>query len=162
MTVHSSQKRGHSKSPETPSVLCLPKSCSAIGIVLATPDRNRVQPRSFRRSRLNLPASNKPAPKPIAPRVAAIRAISGTVTLLVPEILIMVLPSKTPTHLRYRVRPLNPFTLHRRSERRSRHALLCAEWTIRNRLLPRRSGDCVWSESQCYGNCYPWCFELRK
>jgi len=30
----------------------------------------------------DFPASNKPAPKPIAPRVAAINAISGTVMLL--------------------------------------------------------------------------------
>src|ERR1051325_7858262 len=61
----------------------------AIGIVLANPDKNSVQPSIFRRSRLNLLASSKPAPNPIAPRVAAIRAISGTVTLFGSEIFII-------------------------------------------------------------------------
>jgi hypothetical protein len=66
---------------EMASVFCDPKRCSAIGIVLASPDKNKVQPKSIRGSRFNLPASNKPAPKPIAPRVTAINAISGKVTL---------------------------------------------------------------------------------
>src|SRR5438067_7804606 len=61
----------------------------AIGIVLARPDKKRVQPSTFRFSRLNFPASNKPAPNPIAPRVAAINAISGRVTLLGSEIFIV-------------------------------------------------------------------------
>src|SRR2546430_642975 len=58
-------------------------------MVLASPDKKSVQPSTFRFSRLNLPASNKPAPNPIAPRVAAIRAISGTVTLFGSEILMI-------------------------------------------------------------------------
>jgi hypothetical protein len=55
------------------------KTCIAIGIVLARPDKNSDQPRVLRFGPLNLSASNNPAPNPIAPRVAAIRAISGTV-----------------------------------------------------------------------------------
>src|SRR5207249_5487724 len=62
----------------------------AIGIVLARPDKKSVQPSTFRFSRLNFQASNKPAPNPIAPRVAAINAISGTVTLLGFEIFMAV------------------------------------------------------------------------
>src|ERR1051325_10194571 len=65
----------------------------AIGIVLAKPDKNRVQPSTLRRSPLNLVASSNPAPNPIAPRVAAIHAISGTVTLLASEIFITASPS---------------------------------------------------------------------
>jgi hypothetical protein len=60
----------------------LPNTRIAIGIVLASPDKNNVQPSTFRFPRLNLPASSRPAPNPIAPRVAAISAISGTVILL--------------------------------------------------------------------------------
>src|SRR5207237_5188876 len=67
----------------------LPNTCMAIGIVLASPDKKSVQPSTFRFSRLNFPASNKPAPNPIAPRVAAINAISGTVTLLGSEMFIV-------------------------------------------------------------------------
>src|SRR2546428_8676994 len=64
----------------------LPKTCIAIGTVLAKPDKNNDQPSAFRRSPLNLSASSRPAPKPMAPRVAAISASSGTVTLLGSEI----------------------------------------------------------------------------
>src|SRR5437868_1389411 len=54
--------------------------CLAIGIVLAKPERNNDQPRVLRRPRLNLSASSRPAPNPIAARVAAMIAISGIVT----------------------------------------------------------------------------------
>src|SRR6266699_4942611 len=57
----------------------LPNTRIAIGIVLANPDKNSVQPSTFRFPCLNFPASNRLAPNPIAPRVAAIKAISGTV-----------------------------------------------------------------------------------
>src|SRR5204862_7909084 len=60
----------------------LPNTRIAIGIVLASPDKNSVQPSTFRFPRLNLPASSRPAPNPTAPRVAAISAISGTAILL--------------------------------------------------------------------------------
>jgi len=53
-----------------------------MGIVLANPDRKSVQPNIFLRWRLNLLDINNPAPNPIAPRVAAISAISGADTLL--------------------------------------------------------------------------------
>src|SRR4051794_35619386 len=55
------------------------KRCIAIGIVLASPVKNKDQPRALRFARLNLSASNRPAPNPIAARVAAIIEISGTV-----------------------------------------------------------------------------------
>lgn len=58
------------------------KTCIAIGIVLASPERNKDQPSAFRFARLNLSASNSPAPNPIAPRVAAMIAISGIVKVL--------------------------------------------------------------------------------
>lgn len=58
------------------------KTCIAIGIVLASPERNNDQPSAFRFARLNLSASNNPAPNPMAPRVAAMIAISGTVKVL--------------------------------------------------------------------------------
>lgn len=58
------------------------KTCIAIGIVLASPDKNNAQPTVLRFAPLNLSASNRPAPNPIAPRVAAIIAISGTVNVL--------------------------------------------------------------------------------
>src|SRR6266576_3608708 len=69
-------------------------------MVLASPDRKRVQPSTFLRSRLNLPASNRPAPNPIAPRVAAITAISGTVTLFGSEIFMRFLPTQSDTKTR--------------------------------------------------------------
>jgi hypothetical protein len=50
--------------------------------VLASPERNKDQPSAFRFARLNLSASNSPAPNPIAPRVTAMIAISGTVKVL--------------------------------------------------------------------------------
>jgi len=53
-----------------------------MGIVLANPDSNRVQPSFFLRWRSNLFDNNNPAPNPIAPRVTAITAISGTDTFL--------------------------------------------------------------------------------
>jgi hypothetical protein len=58
------------------------KRCIAIGIVLARPDKNKDQPRALRFDCLNLSASRRPAPNPMAPRVAAINAICGTVTVL--------------------------------------------------------------------------------
>jgi len=54
----------------------------AIGMVLATPERNNDQPSALRFDCLNLSASNSPAPNPRAPRVAAMIAISGTVKVL--------------------------------------------------------------------------------
>src|SRR2546423_1323807 len=54
--------------------------CLAIGIVLAKPERNNDQPKVLRRPRLNFSANNKPAPNPMAARVAAISTISGIVT----------------------------------------------------------------------------------
>src|SRR5437016_5826502 len=59
-----------------------------------------VQPSTFRFSRLNFPASNKPAPNPIAPRVAAINAISGTVTLLGSDLFMRFLPTQPDTKTR--------------------------------------------------------------
>jgi hypothetical protein len=59
-----------------------PKTCIAIGIVLASPERNKDQPSAFRFARLNLSASSSHAPNPIAPRVAAMIAICGTVQAL--------------------------------------------------------------------------------
>jgi hypothetical protein len=74
-----------------PIVCFLPNIRIAIGIVLARPNTNSGHPSIFLCSRLNLLASNKPAPNPIAPRVAAINAISGTVTLFASEIFMSVL-----------------------------------------------------------------------
>src|SRR5439155_775375 len=73
------------------SVCFLPKTRIAIGTVLASPDKNSDQPSSLRRSPLNLSASSRPAPKPMAPRVAASSASSGTVTLLGSEIFTFIL-----------------------------------------------------------------------
>src|SRR6185369_7307117 len=56
-------------------------------MVLASPVKNSDQPNVFRCSCLSLSASSKPAPNPMAPRVTAINASSGTVTLLGSEIL---------------------------------------------------------------------------
>ena len=53
-----------------------------MGIVLASPETNSDQPSAFRFVRLNLSASNNPAPNPRAPRVAAMIAICGTVKVL--------------------------------------------------------------------------------
>ena len=66
----------------------------AMGIVLATPVKKSAQPRAVRRSFFNLSASNRPAPKPIAPRVAAISASSDSVTFLCFEIfMVYILPN---------------------------------------------------------------------
>src|SRR5256885_17181241 len=106
----------------------------AIGIVLARPDKKRVQPSTFRFSRLNLPASNKPAPNPIAPRVAAINAISGTVTLLGSEIFIILFstplepPGESMRHCRSR-RSRFGYFLHDMS----RHVLAGMKTHIANR-----------------------------
>src|SRR5918911_3924005 len=67
----------------------------AMGIVLATPVKKSDQPRRLRHSLLNLPASNRPAPKPIAPRVTAINASSDRVTFLRCEIFIFCFPHDT-------------------------------------------------------------------
>src|SRR5215203_4693712 len=55
--------------------------CNAIGIVVASPDKNKDQPTVLRFA-LNLSASSRPAPNPIIPRVAAMSAICGTVNVL--------------------------------------------------------------------------------
>ena len=54
----------------------LPNTSHAIGIVLTSPARKSDQPTALRLSLLSLSAKSKPAPKPMAPRVAAIRASS--------------------------------------------------------------------------------------
>ena len=67
----------------------------AIGIVLANPERNKDHPRVLRRSALNRSAKSKPAPNPIAPRVAAMIAIWGILRFLVFEVFTALLLSVT-------------------------------------------------------------------
>src|SRR5882757_6849395 len=80
------------------SVCFFPKMCMAIGTVLARPDKNSDQPNTLRRSPLNLSASNSPAPNPIAPRVAATSASSGTLTFFDSEMFMVVLLNQVLTN----------------------------------------------------------------
>src|SRR5690349_18337531 len=89
----------------------------AIGIVLANPDKNNDQPRVLRDPRSNLSASSKPAPNPIAPRVAAMSAICGIVTDFFSEKFIIT--PINPLFIQVRVKPLS---------REPRHSLECARF----------------------------------
>src|SRR5919201_4980763 len=81
MSAEDRESLGHRRTvyEVTATVVCLPNSLRAAGIVVATPIATRLKPTQRRRDSLNLRDNSSPAPKPSAPRVAAMKATSGTV-----------------------------------------------------------------------------------